>query len=480
MQELYRDTPYCMKVNGQISDPFYTDMGVLQGCALSPSLYNKYLRDCLLQVEQRCQHMGIQLHDADMRCVQSDFADDIHGTVAVQHVGAFVQVVREVLAEKDQSLNLAKCKVLVISKDPWPHPTIDGIPVVHEHKILGIMYTHNGCANTAVQERVRRGTAKAALHWSRLHHFGCHHDMEITSSMIKQDVQPTLLFGAAFWGHYNMSSVDPMRHPLQAPYSVLQRMVLAQPHWTAHWTVSLMTGMLPIQHWVVRDFCRLWNRLLAVCADNSLVDQCIRLQVHMLQRNQRCWLQRWSAVFRRLLPDEDVHTCLAAGEPVDEHSVLRGLCGWYRQVITRMGNPWDLNEVEHRKIAFAWHMVSHSHSWGEVPQVVSVQLPVALRTVWLRFLAANSVVPARHYSVIRACPEFRHRLCTKCTLHRVADEHHILLVCPTTAATRARFGSVLRMHDSLQGLIYNNRSAWHVLARFVLEAWRAYDWIPVG
>jgi hypothetical protein len=202
------------------------------------------------------------------------------------------------------------------------------------------------------------------------------------------------------------------------------------------------------------------------------------LQVHMLRTRKRCWLQRWCAVFRRLLPASTVHEDLAAREPIDVASVLLDMCDWYRQVLTRFGNPWSLDEVEHRKIAFTWHMVSCQHSWGKVPRVVSVSLSDPLRTCWLRFLAANSMVPARHYKVIRAHPEYRDRVCSKCSLHEVADERHILLYCPATADVRTRFRSVLRIAGSLQNLIHNNKRAWDALAEFVHECWRSYGWLP--
>ena len=145
-----------------------------------------------------------------------------------------------------------------------------------------------------------------------------------------------------------------------------------------------------------------------------------------------------------------------------------------------MGNPWTLDEVSHRKIAFTWHMLSCGHSWGVVPRVVTVpHLSAHFRITWLRFLAANAImVPARHYKVIHSHPEYKDRLCTRCALRNVADEHHIFLVCPSTAGVRARFSPLLRMQRNLQSLVYNNRSAWKHLAEFVAVALASYGWAP--
>jgi Reverse transcriptase (RNA-dependent DNA polymerase)/Endonuclease/Exonuclease/phosphatase family len=479
LQELYRDTPYMVKVNGQVSSPFYTDTGVLQGCALSPSLYNKYLRSCLLQIEERCKHMGIHLHGDGIQCVQVDFADDIHGTVALDQVAAFLEVVQAVLAEKGQRLNVDKCKVLVISKQPYHASHIAGLPVVTEHKILGLVYTHNGCMDASICERSRKGATKAVLHMSRLRRFGCHEDLAIASLMIKQDVRPTLLFGAGIWGFHHLAYTDPMQHPLQKPYSILQRMALAQPHCTAHWTVTVMTGLMPIQHWVIRDFCRLWNRVLVVCGeDNALVSQCVSTQIHLFQHRKPCWLKRWHDAFLKLIPEAEVHTCLANQQPIDEQSVHAALHASYLQVMRTMGNPFALAECNHRKIAFAWHMLCCQHSWQHVPRVVSISLPPHVRSTWLRMLAGNAHIPARHYSFVCMEPEYRHRVCAKCLLAEVADESHILLRCTATAFERDCFRSCMLWPRSLPNFIYNNRYAWDKLPYYVYNAMIAYHIAP--
>ena len=83
-------------------------------------------------------------------------------------------------------------------------------------------------------------------------------------------------------------------------------------------------------------------------------------------------------------------------------------------------------------------------------------------------------------SIVRLHCENKDRLCSKCGMHQVADERHILLVCPATAAARARFTPVLRWRPSLQAFIYNNRAAWKELAEFVRVALAAYGWLPLS
>jgi hypothetical protein len=292
--------------------------------------------------------------------------------------------------------------------------------------------------------------------------------------MVKQDVRPTLLFGAGIWGYHKLAYADPMTHPLQKPYSVLQRVVLGQPHGTAHWSVTLMTGLMPIQHWILRDFCRLWNRLRLVCDENALVAQCMRAQQQLLHSRHICWLKRWHDALEKLMPEANLHSCLVNAERIDEEDLLSALKSHYLHVLRRMGNPFD-PACPHRKIAFTWHLLSCQYPWLRAPRVVTLHLPHHIRLTWLRMLAGNAHVPARHYTHVRMEPDYCNRICTKCLLEEVADESHILFRCSATASVRTSYRSQFLWTGSLQTFIHNNRSGWSELPVFVHHALSLYQ-----
>jgi hypothetical protein len=235
-----------------------------------------------------------------------------------------------------------------------------------------------------------------------------------------------------------------------------------------------MTGLMPIQHWILRDFCRLWNRLLVACDDNELVARCVQAQQGMLQRRKLCWLKKWHDAMEKLLPDVDLHACLASGEPIQEDALLSALKLHYLQVLRRMGNPFDVH-CEHRKIAFTWHLLSCQYQWLKVPRLVSMPLPPPVRMTWLCMLAGNAHVPARHYTFVRLEPDYSRRVCSKCLGGEVADESHVLLRCHATASARQRYHSKFRWHTSLQSFIHNNRSAWGELPVYVHHALLQYQ-----
>jgi Reverse transcriptase (RNA-dependent DNA polymerase)/Endonuclease-reverse transcriptase len=473
MKMLYHDSAYVVRANGEVSHEFLSDIGLQQGCALSPQSYNLYLCDLLKEIEARCRHVGVNLYG--LHCVQVNYADDITGIVALEHVGMFLQVVEEVLAKKNQLLQRTKCEALVISREPCQFQDLHGIPVVPRLKILGLFYTNDMCMGVNIDTRRATGSAKNILHISRLHRYGCSRNLQICSMMLDGDVRPTLLFGACIWGAHQLSYIDPMRHPLQAPYSVLQRYMLGQPHSTAHWIVSKLTGHMPIQHWVIRDFCRTWNRLIATADSNQLIRHALLMQKRMLRGNQSCWLKSWHHALARLVTSDSVCVALRFGHAIQEKVVLHSLESWYDSILRNMGDPTQSN-CPHRRIAFTTHMLAGlSCKWDTVPRCMKWNLPTDVAASWWSLLAANAALPVRAYQLAQF--QFRDKLCRKCCLGVPADETHVLLHCHATNAVRVGFGQKLLFPTGpLSHFLRTNTSRW--LAFFVHAVLRVYRAAP--
>jgi len=326
MQELYRDCPFHVKVNGEISDAFSTNIGVQQGCPISPWTYIEYMSDPHKRIKSLCTEYGIQLYDLHTSaCTHVGWADDIIGTVEQSAIRQFVDIVQQVLDPLNQHLNVGKTKVLPIQYRPYNGTTLDGFEVVSSMKLLGLLYNHRGCMADNVMSRRDTAHTKSIMHSGRLKALGCMHDPSIARTMLETDVRSTVLFGAAIWGHFHIQRRDPMTHPMQKAYSTIARQSMGLPHGTAHWTVALLFGLMPIQHWILRDFCRFWNSLLLLKQTHSLLNLAVQQQVHMLQHNRKCLLGRWKTVLNKVLPTHPFHHAVSNMQPIDEPSLLAAI-----------------------------------------------------------------------------------------------------------------------------------------------------------
>jgi hypothetical protein len=265
-----------------------------------------------------------------------------------------------------------------------------------------------------------------------------------------------------------------VKYALQKPCNMFLRRALRQPHSTANWIVILLSGSLPIQHWVIRDFVRFWNRLLVVLPSNKLLQACVQQQIQLSQSNKRSWLWRWRTALHKLLPGLDIPAKLHDKQPIAEGDVVRAMVAAYVSLLDAKGDPFSVSPLRNgRRIALVWRMLKGHYVWGQVPLLLRLPAEASVRFTWLRTLAGNARVPVHDHALLhgRRVP-FAQRVCRKCAQDTVGDELHVLLHCPATQAIRQDFADCLQWRDSLPEFLMANLC--YQLPGFVHTAMTAY------
>jgi hypothetical protein len=325
------------------------------------------------------------------------------------------------------------------------------------------------------------------MHSGRLKALGCMHDPSIARTMLETDVRSTLLFGAAIWGHFHIQRRDPMTHPMQKAYSTIARQSMGLPHGTAHWTVAFLFGLMPIQHWILRDFCRFWNSLLLLKQTHSLLNLAVQQQVLMLQHNRKCMLGRWTCVLNKVLPTHPFHYALSSMQPIDEHSLLAALQCTYHDILASAGDP-SVHPCPQSRIAHTYNNIHPLLRWQKRPQCMHLFAPRRIKQTWIAFWAgACTLVPVNDYNHLYHRPHpnaqpvkvpYHHVTCTKCTLGEVADESHVVLRCPSTLACRHSFAAQYTLPSSLRAFLCTHHSNQHA-AFFIHRCVHMYSAAPV-
>ena len=259
---------------------------------------------------------------------------------------------------------------------------------------------------------------------------GCQQDIKIAKLLHSVNVGQTLLYGSQMWGYRNLKSIEPMKHPMQPTYSVIPRQAMRQPAHTAHWIVSMHMGLMPIQYWIMRSFIRWWNKLLSVRENNAVLNNCIQAQVELLASRKACWLGKWDAAFKRVLPHYLIGDFLRNALPVDEAACMQAISTSYHNMLKNMGDPRDPS-CSHRRIAVAYSM--HMHDLGVLPTYHTWRIRDSIMATWVQFVCTNTDLPVH---TLQDCVDYSQRKCCKCTQAAVADEHHVLLECSSTQRTR--------------------------------------------
>ena len=237
------------------------------------------------------------------------------------------------------------------------------------------------------------------------------------------------------------------------------------PACVGHWIVTLLSGLMPIQYYIVQRFITFWN---SICdGGTAATAECVRAQCEMLRSSHDCWLKRWSVALDTLLPYNGIHDKLVQGQPLDESTILQLLENEYARQLLSLGDPLD-DSCDNRRTAFVYRMI-HGQL-GQQPPFLKWRLPAPVRRVWLQFCSASAAVPV-HTLRVRNVP-FADRLCSMCSEGVVGDEQHVLLHCPATEPARLLHADKLNFESSsLQTFIATNFRV-SALAYFVADVLR--------
>ncbi len=61
IQASYREANACVKVGGELSDSFVVEVGVRQGCVMSPWLFNIFMYGCMREMKCKVGNTGAEL-----------------------------------------------------------------------------------------------------------------------------------------------------------------------------------------------------------------------------------------------------------------------------------------------------------------------------------------------------------------------------------------------------------------------------------
>jgi hypothetical protein len=283
-----------------------------------------------------------------------------------------------------------------------------------------------------------------------------------------------------------MLSADPLDHPLQGPWLALLRHALSVPAGTAGWIALSLGGHLPVQAYIILEFCTFWNGLLAQLHGNGLLRaalaaQCVLVSV---RDSQDCWLAQWARVLSGpAVGVEDFSPHLLAMTPLPmaaasgAGTVRQAMLDEYTCIIRRYQSPFlPTTECAGRRIAMHFHSFNLAPGMGCRPPHVTWNVPTAARKSWLNFLAANAPVPVRRVAYVDGRPEVAYALrrCDRCLTGAVGDECHVLLRCGATMHVRREFNAVLSFGDStVQSFLLANKHTkqsamfvWRALSAF--------------
>ena len=204
VKSLYEGARAAVRVEDELSEFFSLNVGLKQGCVMSPWLFNLYMDGVVREIQGRAVDVGVTLR-RDGRVWKLPvllFADD---TVLLSEDEWELQgLVREfgsVCKKRNLKVNANKSKVMVFerSEDTECRVSLEGEEMenVRVFKYLGSVMSKDGSLEEEVRERVQQGrkvagSLKAVIKNREV-------SMDVKRSLHDSIVIPTLTYGSEAW-----------------------------------------------------------------------------------------------------------------------------------------------------------------------------------------------------------------------------------------------------------------------------------------
>ena len=206
LQQMYEHVWLQVRAGGSLGEPFRSDVGVKQGCPLSPLLFGIYIDRLERFLADKCPGAGARLAGQVLRCLL--YADDVvliaESPAQLQSMLSCLQTFCEA---SSMFVNRKKSEVVMFNSRFLPVTArtpafiYDGEPLAttDAYKYLGLVYKDGRPARAAVGDTITKARRVMMDMFGRCAHLGLH-NLDTMGHLFDALVKPVLSFGCEIWG----------------------------------------------------------------------------------------------------------------------------------------------------------------------------------------------------------------------------------------------------------------------------------------
>ena len=258
LRHIYTSDKACIKMGSSCSDFFNLNIGVRQGCILSPLLFNLFISDLAKQFDTkedkpRIGNLGIN---------SLFWADDlILFSETKEGLDELLKILEDYCEVNHLLVNTKKTKCMIFNKTGrlMRRPFfLNGVKLemVREYKYLGFVITPSGEINTGLHDLRDRGY-KAFMKIKNDLGLSFNHDIKIFLHLIDSLVKPILLYASDFWGCLKL----PKNNPVENLHMMICKQILGVQKQTTNVGVLLEIGRIPLSIWAAKFSVKNWERI---------------------------------------------------------------------------------------------------------------------------------------------------------------------------------------------------------------------------
>ncbi len=260
IKNIYTNDKICIKHGEKVTDAFEVNLGVKQGCILSPLLFNIFLADLpkILDNDIKTTHPRLNhpscLFWADDIVLFSDSEDGLR---------KMLKTMEKYCKDNELTLNTEKTKCMIFNKTgrllrtPFYYNG-EKLENVNKFKYLGFLITPSGEIKSGLsdlRDRALKGFYK--LKNAMGDFFRAH--IGITIHLFDSLIKPILMYMSDFWG--GLPAIEERYNPIEKLHFMACKQILGVQKQTTNVGVLLELGRMPLQNFAIKAAIKNWERI---------------------------------------------------------------------------------------------------------------------------------------------------------------------------------------------------------------------------
>ena len=470
IKAIYNQVQYTIKVKGKVMDPISSNLGLKQGCPLSPLLFNLYINDIAKYLNKNSKEPNIRLQGFEI--THFLYADDL---VIISPTKKGLQDKLDNLSQfakdKDLTINTKKSQVMIFNrggkllKDQF---SIDGKPLetVPSYTYLGVDIPTNGSFNPGMTQMNNKAKKAMMPLYTTIMQFNIPFHKAL--KLFQTYVEPILLYNVENFAALSEKQVEKCKQgstniyelTMQSHLTTTQlkflKFILGIGKQTPNMAVFGEAAVIPLAMKAHTAMLKYWSRIRNM-DDNTLVKLAYKENV---ETNSP-----WCKTIQVLNTTFNLHS--NDWSPAEFPSAVK------KKIKSDFLAHWKarIGDQNIEKKLGLYSKVKQGFSTDKYLEMPSFKN----RQIISKFLCSNHrlrVETGRHNKIPR-----EERLCELCDMSKVEDESHFILECPIYDSIRAESPISFEDHTHAETLFHLEEP--DVLAEFLRKAYAKRDQLTV-
>ena len=455
IQAVINTTVLAVKIEGKHGELFESTSGVPQGCPISPTLFGVMADGLPRYLAHHCPTVGMKLSDGMclnvIRIQVLGFADDfVLIAPTIEDLQILVDATQKWCESMDMRLNgKIKTQYLYVNPDseiPGPPTPLKCVGVtvnpVQEAKYLGLQ-VH---ARKGVQATIKNLEQRFWIAWEDLtraySNLGCNMSMMLQVELYLACLPSVISYGCEVWAFRcfkgkQVVSGSPCSTSLLNAHKRVLAQVLGVRRTTPEGIINCELNIFPLwSTWILR-MVRFWNNIAAMRPDT--------LHYRVLLHDLRLAIVEGKETFAGTLVQQLKKLGYYIADHVRFDSILHIDISQVKDLLEHQSDLlWDGLDISPRSCPSSRALFCRYQRWfarpSHVPRrksALKLHLPDRILRAFMRFRLGCHNLPVdsgRQQGIPR-----HQRICTRCSLELVGDEHHLLFTCPAVQHVRQQF-----------------------------------------